>query len=146
MVNLYKDKHVDIVLTHLALPGAAVTEMAVSRDTRLLAVSGDCIDHLNAELGTLSRGSGRCVIPAGTYSGQAADVPAVVSAGELLVNKDVPEAVAYTIIKTICENIGELHKINSANRFFQPPEGWKNVAVPLHPGAEKFYREAGYMP
>ena len=146
MVNLYKDKHVDFVFTHLALPGAAVTEMTVSRDANILPVSKDCIDHLHEELGTLPRDSGHSLIPAGTYKGQTEDVPAVVSAGELIVGKHVPEKVAYTVIKTICENIDEVHTINVANKYFIPEKGWKNVAVPLHPGAERYYQEAGYMP
>lgn len=146
MVNLYKDKHVDFVFTHLGLPGAAITEMTVSRDSVLLPVSDACIDALNEKFGTLSRDSGRAFIPANTYKGQNADVPAVVSAGELIINKDVPEHVAYTIIKIICDNIDEVHKINPANKNFIPKTGWKNVALPLHPGAEKFYKEAGYMP
>ncbi len=145
MVTLYKDRHVDFVFTHLGLPGAAVTEMAVSRGVKLLSVSEGCIDSLNKKLGTLSRESGYASIPAGTYKGQEKEIPAVVSAGELLVNKDVPENVAYTIIKTICENIDELHKINVANKFFKPETGWSNAAVPLHPGAVKYYKEAGYM-
>jgi len=29
--------------------------------------------------------------------------------------------------------------------IYIPEDGWKNVAVPLHPGAEKYYKEAGYM-
>ena len=45
MVNLYKDKHVDFVFTHLGLPGAAITEMSVSRDSTLIALSDACIDH-----------------------------------------------------------------------------------------------------
>lgn len=146
MVNLYKDKHVDFVFTHLGLPGAAITEMTVSRDSVLLPVSNDCIDAIHKKFGTLSRDSGRSFIPAGTYKGQEADVPAVVSAGELLANKDLPENVAYTIIKIICDNIEELHKINPANKNFIPEAGWKNAALPLHPGAEKYYREAGFMP
>ncbi len=146
MVNLYKDKHVDFVFTHLALPAAAVTEMTVSRPSTLLSVSDACIDHLHKTLGTLARDSGRCFIPKGTYPGQDVDVPAVVTAGELIINKDVPEDVAYTIIKILCENIEEVHKINPANKNFDPKTGWKNVAVPLHPGAEKYYKEAGYMP
>jgi hypothetical protein len=146
MVNLYKDKHVDYVFTHLALPGAAITEMTVSRDSTLLAVSDACIDYLHKELGTLARDTGRCVIPAGTYRGQEVDVPAIVSAGELIINKDVPDILAYTIIRTICDNVAELHKINPANKNFDPKTGWKNVALPLHPGAEKYYKEAGYMP
>ncbi len=145
MVNLFKDKHVDFVFTHLALPGAAITEMSVSRDTTILPVSEACVTHLHEELGTLALDSGHAVIPAGTYKGQAEDATAVVSAGELIVGKHVPEIVAYTVIKTICENIEEVHAINAANKYFIPEKGWKNVAVPLHPGAERYYKEAGYM-
>lgn len=145
MVNLYKDKHVDFVFTHLGLPGAAITEMTVSRDSSLIALSDDCIDHLNSELGTLSRDSGRSFIPKGTYKGQEVDVPTVVSAGELIINKDVPDNIAHTIIRVICENTEELYKINPANKNFMPETGWKNVALPLHPGAEKFYKAAGFM-
>jgi hypothetical protein len=146
MVNLYKDKHVDYVFTHLALPGAAVTEMAVSRDTQLLDVSKECITHVHESLGTLAQDSGHAIIPAGTYQGQERDVQAIASAGELLINKDVPEEVAYRLIQIICDNIDTLHSQNKANRHFVPEKGWRDVAVPLHPGAEKYYKEAGYMP
>jgi TRAP-type uncharacterized transport system substrate-binding protein len=74
-----------------------------------------------------------------------ADVPTVVSAGELIINKDVPDNIAHAIIKIICENTDELYKINPANKNFKPETGWKNVALPLHPGAEKYYKKAGYM-
>ncbi|WP_022666325.1 TAXI family TRAP transporter solute-binding subunit [Desulfospira joergensenii] len=145
MVNLYKDKHVDFVFTHLGLPGAAITEMTVSRDSRLISLSDACIDYLNKELGTLSRDSGRSLIPKGTYKGQEKDIPTVVSAGELIINKEVPDNIAYTIIKIICENTDELYKINPANKNFLPETGWKNVALPLHPGAEQYYRDAGFL-
>lgn len=145
MVNLYKDKHVDFVFTHLALPAAAITEMTVSRDSTLLSLSDGCIDHLNKELGTLSRDSGRSFIPAGTYKGQKKDIPTVTTSGELIINKDVPDNIAYTIIRIICENKDEFYKINRANKTFQPETGWKNVALPLHPGAEKYYRDAGFL-
>jgi len=145
IVNLYKDKHVDFVFTHLGLPGAAITEMTVSRDSSLISLSDGCLDQLNSELGTLARDSGRSFIPKGTYKGQDVDVPTVVSAGELIINKDVPENVAYTIIKIICENTDELYKINPANKNFKPETGWKNVALPLHSGAAKYYKDAGLM-
>ena len=145
MVNLYKDKHVDFVFTHLGLPGAAITEMSVSRDSSLIALSNECVDHIADELGTLSRDTERAFIPKGTYKGQEVDVPTVVSAGELLINKDVPDNIAYTITKIICENTEELYKINPANKNFKPETGWKNVALPLHPGAESYYKDAGFM-
>jgi TRAP transporter TAXI family solute receptor len=145
MISLYKDRHVDYVFTHLALPAAAVTEMFVSRASNLLAVSNDGIDKIAKDLGTLTRESGQQIIPKGTYKGQAEDVPTVVSTGELLIGSHVPGEVAHAIIKILCQNVSELHSINVANRTFIPEKGWAYVAVPLHPGAVKFYKEAGYM-
>ncbi len=145
MISLYKDRHVDFVFTHLALPAAAVTEMAVGRDTTILIVSDECIDYCHEELGTVARETGLTLIPADTYKGLDRDAPTVVTAGELLVNKDVPEEVVYAILKIFDENIEDVHRINEANKYFIPEDGWKNVAVPLHPGAESYYKEAGYM-
>jgi TRAP transporter TAXI family solute receptor len=145
MISLYKDQHVDYVFTHLSIPAAAVTEMTVSRDSIILAASNDLIDYCNETLGTVARESGLCVIPANTYKGQEIDVPVVVSAGELLVNKDVADAIVYTILKIFDENIEQVYQIDKTNKYFIPEDGWKNVAVPLHSGAEKFYKDAGYM-
>jgi TRAP transporter TAXI family solute receptor len=145
MISLYKDRHVDFVFTHLALPAAAITEMMVSRSSNLLSVSDDCIDTLANDLGTLPRSSGKQIIPGETYVGQTTDVSTVVSTGELLIGSHVSDAVAYTITRILCEQVEELHAINNANQTFVPEKGWANVAVPLHPGAEKYYREAGFM-
>lgn len=145
MVSLYQDRHVDFVFTHLALPAAAVTEMFVSRPSTVLAVSSGCIDKLAKDLGTLSKDSGQQLIPKGTYKGLEGAVATIVSTGELLISKDVPDDAAYAITKILCQNVDELHKINNANQTFVPARGWANVAVPLHPGAARFYKEAGYM-
>ena len=145
MISLYKDRHVDFVFTHLALPAAAITEMMVSRSSNLLSVSDDCIDTLADDLGTLPTSSRKQIIPSDTYKGQATEVSTVVSTGELLIGSHVSDAVAYTITRILCEQVDELHAINNANQTFIPEQGWANVAVPLHPGAEKYYKEAGYM-
>jgi hypothetical protein len=145
MVSLYKDRHVDYVFTHLALPAAAITEMAVSRNSTLLSTSKECIDTMAKELGTIGTASGKTQIAGGTYKGIPDDTPAVPTAAELLISKDVPEIVAYTILKTIGDNIEEVHKINNKNQTFDPKTGWANVAVPLHPGAVRYYKEKGYM-
>lgn len=145
MISLYKDRHVDFVFTHLALPAAAVTEMFVSRASTILAVSDACINKLAKDLGTLPTASGQQIIPKDTYKGLAEGAATVVSTGELLIGSHVPDDVAYAVIKILCQNVQELHQINVANRTFIPEKGWANVAVPLHPGAVKFYKEAGYM-
>ena len=119
--------------------------MTMSRDSVLLETSKECIDTLAKELGTINTASGKAQIAGGTYKNNPDDVPAVPTAAELLISKDVPEIVAYTILKTIGDNIAEVHKINNKNKTFDPKTGWANVAVPLHPGAERYYKEMGYM-
>jgi len=145
MTSLYQDRHVDYVFTHLALPAAAVTEMFVSRPSVVLGVSNACIDKLAKDLGTLGTDSGHQLIRKDTYKGQAEDVATVVSTGELLVGKDVSEAAVHDITKILCQHVTELHKINNANQTFVPEKGWVHIAVPIHPGAARFYKEAGYM-
>jgi uncharacterized protein len=145
LTSLYQDRHVDFVFTHLALPAAAVTEMFVSRPSVVLGISNACIDKLAKDLGTLGKDSGHQFISKNTYKGQSEDVPTVVSTGELLAGKDVSEDAVYTITKILCQNVKELHKINNANETFIPEKGWLHVAVPLHPGAARYYKEAGYM-
>jgi TRAP transporter TAXI family solute receptor len=63
----------------------------------------------------------------------------------LIVNKDVGEDVVYKMTKAICENAEKVHKIGPTFVNFAAAVAWDNLGVPLHPGAEKYYREKGYM-
>ena len=145
MVNLYKDRHVDVAVTMQSFPSAAMTEMTLSRKSNLLSISNECIDTLNKKIGTLSLASGFSAIAKGAYEGIDSDVPTVVTASELIINKDVSDIVAYTIVKILCKNIKEMYQNLPSTRTFIPDNSWTTVAVPLHPGAEKYYREAGYI-
>jgi uncharacterized protein len=57
---------------------------------------------------------------------------------------DTPEQAAYDLAKAIDENHGAL-KWFIRIYTYDPKTVWKNFSVPLHPGAEKYYREVGYM-
>jgi uncharacterized protein len=57
---------------------------------------------------------------------------------------DTPEQAAYDLAKAIDENHGAL-KWFIRIYTYDPKTVWQNYGVPLHPGAEKYYREAGYM-
>ena len=57
---------------------------------------------------------------------------------------DTPEQAAYDLAKAIDENHGELKWFIRVYTY-DPNSVWKNFGVPLHPGAEKYYREVGYL-
>jgi len=145
VANLYVDRHVDFGFQTCSNPNASVIQMTTARDSVILSFSDECIEHLHEVVGTMSKDSGLCFIKAGTYKGQEETVPTIAKATEFIINKDVPNIVAYTITKILCENVEKLHEMDFNNKGFTPEEGWKNVVVPLHPGAEMYYKEAGYM-
>jgi len=57
---------------------------------------------------------------------------------------DTPEQAAYDLAKAIDENHGALKWFIRVYTY-DPETVWQNFGVPLHPGAEKYYREVGYM-
>lgn len=65
----------------------------------------------------------------------------------LIVSKEVDQEVVYRITKAICENEAKVQNINTRFRFFRADKAWnaKKIGCPLHPGAEKYYREKGYI-
>ncbi|MBI4194632.1 MAG: TAXI family TRAP transporter solute-binding subunit [Betaproteobacteria bacterium] len=87
-------------------------------------------------------------VPANTFKGQTAPVKTVKAASNLLVRADLPDSVVYTITKTIIENAGRLPKIHAALGDFDPKmaaDPGLNGNCPMHPGAVKYYKEAGLM-
>ncbi|MBN1781655.1 hypothetical protein JW948_11050 [bacterium] len=58
--------------------------------------------------------------------------------------ENMPEQAAYDLAKAIDDNHGAL-KWYIRVYTYDPETVWQNFGVPLHPGAERYYREAGYM-
>ncbi|MDX9938663.1 MAG: TAXI family TRAP transporter solute-binding subunit [Sphaerochaetaceae bacterium] len=145
MVNLYKDRHVDYVIACLGLPGSAITEMALSRDSVLLAASDDLVKFSASTYGTVALESGLLKVPAGTYTGMTADVQAIGHSTEIIAGATMPDIVAYNFVKALMENIDDVKALNPSFQKYFSKEGAVNTMVPLHPGAEKYYREIGVL-
>ncbi|MGD9831100.1 MAG: TAXI family TRAP transporter solute-binding subunit [Hyphomicrobiaceae bacterium] len=87
-------------------------------------------------------------VPAGTFKGQSAPVKTVKAASNILIAASVPDDVAYTIVKTIMENVERLKKIHAALGDFDArmaADPGLNGGCPLHPGAARYYKEKGLI-
>jgi len=143
--NMFKDRHVDYAIACLGIPGAIMTEMSMSRPSVLLGVSNELLDYCYNKFGTVSRTSGLTVIPGGSYPGIDADTPALCHSTEILVSPKVPDSVVYTFTKILNENKDFLVQLAASYKVFDPKNAASTVQVPLHPGAEKYYREVGLI-
>jgi TRAP transporter TAXI family solute receptor len=82
-----------------------------------------------------------------SFKGQGGPTKAADFGTNLIVNKDMPDDVAYAITKAIIENRDAIVAEHRAMAGFVAKDAWRpeNVGIPLHPGAAKYYRERGWM-
>ena len=66
------------------------------------------------------------------------------SGESIFARDDIPDEAAYDLAKAIDENHGALKWYIRIYTYDQNTV-WQNFGVPLHPGAEKYYREMGYI-
>jgi uncharacterized protein len=88
-------------------------------------------------------------LPAGTFPGQDNDVELPGSTTMLFTTAEFPDDLAYTTVKTICEETDKLRAAHEALRNFDCEEGrvWEREVngIPLHEAAERYYRERGWI-
>ena len=138
----FRDRNVDGTFTFLALPGASITEASVGRTLKLVAFPEPLIAHLG------KFGMGKGTIPAGTYPKAANNnepVPSATMGTTITVSTRMPNDVAYTITKTLNDNVDRVRKIHGSLADYEPSKGHLYLGVPLHPGAERYYREKGWL-
>ncbi len=82
-------------------------------------------------------------IPANTYPGQSKDIASISQPNFLVVRPDIDENIVYKITKNIYENLPFLQNIHKATLAMNLERAIKGLPVPLHPGAVKYYQEAG---
>jgi hypothetical protein len=145
MPTLYKDRHVDYALTCVGLPGAIITEMSLGRPSILMSVSDACVDYFASTMGLVSRDSGLAMVPGGTYPGMPSNIQTLAHITEILVSPKMPEDVAYVLTKILNENKPALVQMGASYEIFDPKKAASVVQVPLHPGAERYYKEVGTL-
>lgn len=125
-------------------PVAAITQLYA----QLGAEKAVVLDFTDAQLAQVDKEYpiwNRYVIPAGTYPSQEKDINTIAQPNFLACRADLPDEVVYKITKTIYENLPFLHNIHKATEAMKLERATKGLPTPLHPGAEKYYREAGVI-
>ncbi|MBO6519813.1 MAG: TAXI family TRAP transporter solute-binding subunit [Rhodospirillales bacterium] len=87
------------------------------------------------------------LIPAGTYENITYDVPTVAVNGQLITGKDQPDDLIYDITKALWNKNTRklLDKGHAKGKVITLETALKGVLIPIHPGAEKYYKEVGMI-
>ncbi|MDZ7602831.1 MAG: TAXI family TRAP transporter solute-binding subunit [Hoeflea sp.] len=137
-VELMKNRQLDATLQSAGLGVASIKDLSTSVDIQMVAVPEDVVAALGAPYIAAT-------IPAGTYNGQDADVQTVAVVNFLVTHSEVSDDLAYEMTKQLFENLTELEASHNAAKQIKLENALSGMPVPLHPGAERFYKEKGMM-
>ena len=139
-VNLVKDGHADGILAVGAKQIGWATELATARDLKILKWEPELADALKKKFG-FTQGT----IPAKTYRGIDYEVEAPRDTGEIIISSDVKDDVAYAIVKAVAEGEKAYASSHAALADFKATGMAEGLKLPIHPGAEAYYKEKGYL-
>jgi uncharacterized protein len=144
LISAFQDEQIDILWGAGSVPtGIALETETGRRAAKLIRFPEPLMAHLAD-----SFGYGKGTIPASSYSKLQPDgaaIPVTTLEAVILVSSDVPEETAYRITKTLIESRDRFSNIYKVLGKYDPKVAWQNQPVPLHPGAEKAYKELGFL-
>ena len=136
------DNKIDAMVFTVGHPSGSIKEATTSCDAVLVNVTGPAIDKLVEKYPYYSK----AVIPGGMYRGNPDDVQTFGVRATLVTSAKVPDDVIYHIVKAVFENFDTFRKLHPAFAHLTKKEMIKaGLSAPLHPGAVKYYKEAGLM-
>jgi TRAP transporter TAXI family solute receptor len=138
-VELMKNRQLDATLQSAGLGVASIRDLATAVKIVVVPVPPEVV----AKVGDPAYQT--AVIPANTYTGQTADVPTAAIPNFLVTHAGVPDALVYQMVKAMYDNLDTLHAAHNAAKAIQRENAVKGMPIPLHPGAEKYYREVGVI-
>ncbi|AJC74320.1 C4-dicarboxylate ABC transporter substrate-binding protein [Pseudothermotoga hypogea DSM 11164 = NBRC 106472] len=137
--NNLKDGNIDAAFVTAGHPTAAIVDLAAVRKIVLVPVPDEIIASLQKDYPFYVK----IVVPAGTYKGVDVDVITVAVKAMLAVRAEMPEDLAYQLLKTMYANQKRLIEAHAKGELIIPETGKEGMSIPLHPGAEKFFKEMG---
>lgn len=136
------DGNIDAMIYTVGHPAAAIQEATTTCDVKLIDVVGEPIDKLVADNPYYRVAT----IPGGMYDGNDEDTTTFGVGATFVTSASVPEETVYVVAKAVMENIADFQQLHPAFADLKPEEMVKDgLSAPLHPGAEKAYKELGLM-
>lgn len=137
-VELMKNRQLDATLQSAGLGVSSFKDLATSVDVQMVTIP----EEIAAKLGAPYIAA---TVPAGTYKGQDSDVQTVAVVNFLITHSEVSDETAYQMTKQLFANLPALEAAHKAAAKIRIGEALKGMPVPLHPGAERYYKEEGLL-
>ncbi|HSG37781.1 MAG TPA: TAXI family TRAP transporter solute-binding subunit, partial [Paracoccaceae bacterium] len=136
------DNNIDAMVYTVGHPSGSIQEATTACDAVLVNVTGAAVDQLVADNPYYRVAT----IPGGMYRGNDADTQTFGVGATLVTSASVSDDVVYALVKSVFEDIDGFRGLHPAFANLDPKQMANDgLSAPLHPGAERYFREAGLI-
>jgi TRAP transporter TAXI family solute receptor len=136
------DNNVDAIIYTVGHPNGSIQEAASTVASHLVPVTGPAIDALIADNPYYAAAT----IPGGMYEGTPDDVQTFGVKATFVTTASVPDDVIYQVVKAVFDNFDRFKGLHPAFANLTEAEMISDgLSAPLHPGAERYYRERSWI-
>lgn len=141
-VNSFNERRLDVAMISAGFPTAAILELATSVGIRILDIEDEYIEKIQNHAPWYSGE----IIPKGTYPGIDKDIKAAKIWTIMISNTSLSEDLVYKILQAwyLPESLEYMRSVHASTKDMSVEEG-PDVGVPLHPGAERFWKDMGVL-
>jgi len=132
-----KDGSLDAGFLGGSYPMASYTELSLTHNVRIVPVDEKVIKEMVSE----SPYYYRAVVEAKSYKGLEQDTPIIGFAAGLFTHANVSADLVYSILKNLYEHRTQYYQVHASAKEMTPGTALKGIPIPLHPGAEKYFKE-----
>jgi TRAP transporter TAXI family solute receptor len=138
-VELMKNRQLDATLQSAGLGVASLRDLSTAIEIVVVSVPADVVKNVGDSAYQAA------VIPANTYTGQTEDVPTAAIRNILVTHEGVDADAVYAMTKAMFTNMDAMIAAHAAAKAIKLEHAAVGLPLPLHPGAERYYREAGAL-
>lgn len=137
------DKKIDGFVFSVGHPSANIQDPTSTCQAKLISIDGPAVDRLVDERPYYAK----AVIPGGLYMNNPDDIHTYGVLATVVSSSRIDDDTVYKLVKTVFENLDDFKKLHPALATLKKEEMVKNgLSAPLHPGAEKYYKEVALLP
>jgi len=128
--------NLDALFLYSPFQNPLIADMAEAGSVRLIPIDRSAIPAIQEQHHFLKA----TTIPGGTYKNQDDDLLTVGMDVLLVCRQDLAEPLVYDLARTLFDSVPQLKKAHASASAIDPDRG-PTAAIPLHPGAARYYRE-----
>ncbi|MFN3276172.1 MAG: TAXI family TRAP transporter solute-binding subunit [Paracoccus sp. (in: a-proteobacteria)] len=136
--ELIKNRQLQATLQSSGLGVAFIQDLSATHEITIVSIPAEVVAAIGEPFVPAT-------IPAGTYSGIDEDIPTAAVGNMLITHEGVSEETAYLMTKLMFDNIERMRSAHGAAEAITPETALDGLPIPLHPGAERYYREIGLI-